>query len=158
MAKTQPTSSWSDYLNPENYASFSPDYSHTFPVYGSSAETSPIPGNLDEESWKRLNLERAQLPYYLDAARQLAENQANLSYDQTVKLAPLIDWAAQQASNRSIAGTKNVAFFKEGLPTAAQNRMATAAFSEAQRGEALARQQDSATNLAFARAYGRSLA
>jgi phosphoribosylcarboxyaminoimidazole (NCAIR) mutase len=141
----------------DDYASTFPGYSANLPSYVAAQTSSPVPDS-DEQQRKLIALEQARLPYTLSAIDQLSRNQSNLSFDQMVKSAPLIDWAAQQASNRSIAGTKEVSYFKDFLPTAKQNRALAGSTAFAQEAEAIKNQQLAANQfgaLNFARSYAR---
>ena len=171
MANSQRINSWGSYpdlnalnsplnkFNPyssEDYSPTFPGYSPAVPSYVSAQTSSPIPEGLDEQDQKRLNFFRAQLPYNVDAANQLAQNQSKLNLEQMAAIYPLINQAAEEASRRSIAGTKEVSQFKDFLPTAQQGRMLAGSSAFSQEAAAIAAQQDAATRLAsvnFLRKY-----
>ena len=127
MANSQRINSWGSYPDLNALSShvnkfnpyFSEDYSPTFsgyspavPSYVSAQTSSPIPEGLDEQQRKQLEFFRAQIPYTVEAANQLAQNQSNLNLEQMAASYPLISQAAEEASRRSIAGTKKLASLK----------------------------------------------
>jgi len=171
MANSQRINSWGSYpdlnalssyvnkFNPyssEDYSPTFPGYSPAVPSYVSAQTSSPIPEGLDEQQRRQLEFFRAQIPYTVDAANQLAQNQSKLNLEQMAASYPLISQAAEEASRRSIAGTKEVSYFKDFLPTAKQGRMLAGSSAFSQEAQAMAAQQDAASRLAsvnFLRKY-----
>ena len=147
-------------LNPyfsDNYAPTFPGYSDNPPSYVTGQTSSAVP-DLTEDQKRFLAFKQAELPFTIDAINQLSQNQADLNYQQMLKSMGPINWAAKEASDRSIKGTNAVRLATDLLPSAKQNRMleSNSAFSEA--ALATAAQQDAAARLAatnFARTYAR---
>jgi hypothetical protein len=78
----------------------------------------------------------------------IAKAQADRSYEQMVKSYPLLSQAANEATQRNLAASKNFLATKEMMPTAQQARQGAAASAASQSAYALADQQRAAKDFA----------
>lgn len=146
-------------LNPyfsNDYTATFPGYSANPPSYVAEQTSSPIPEGLNEQQRNQLEFFRAQIPYTVNAANQLAQNQSKLNLEQMAASYPLIRQAAQEAEALSRFGAKDWLAFKEQQPTAKQNRALAGSSAFSQEAQAIAAQQDAASRfgaLNFLRKY-----
>jgi hypothetical protein len=146
-------------LNPYfsyNYAPTFPGYSDSPSSYVATQTSSPIPEGLSSQSKSILQDFLDIQPYVEESTNRMARNQANLNLEQMAASYPFISKAAEEASRRSIAGTKEVSYFKDLLPSAAQNRMLAGSSAFSQEAQTIAAQQDAASRfgaLNFLRKY-----
>jgi hypothetical protein len=114
---------------------------------------------LDPEWGQRVaaevQLAKALQPVYLDRARAAAQLQADLSGEQIRQLYPLMSAAQAQSVGLNLGASKAFKAFKEQMPSAVQDIMAskqgqmyTAAAGEAERQRATAAQQQAAKDFA----------
>lgn len=120
-------------------------------VGASVPSTKTATGESIEDLQRRLPMFKELMAY--NAQTQLAYDQAAMQ-----QAYPYLSQAAAEATARNLAASKSYATFKEALPSNVQNimaskqsQMASAAAAEAERGRAMAAQQEAATN--FARRY-----
>ena len=135
--------------------SYSQPVDQGFNVEGTLADTGAVPKTDAPGSWYEQLMKFQKESYPLERQKMIDQYRlaADLGRQQMLESYPILSQAAWDATQRNLYASKNYRAFAEGLPsnvqnimTAKQAQMASAASSEAERGRAIAAQQDAATN------------
>jgi len=122
---------------------------------GTLADTSPIPDTTKSKGIFDEVMKYQQAVYPLERQKIIDQYQlaADLGRQQMLESYPILSQAAWDATQRNLYASKDYRAFAEGLPSNVQNIMASkqaqmtaAAASESARAEAMAAQQNAATN------------